>query len=81
LVWQLGQLNLNSFQPFLKLLRVKQPVDSTKQQVVFHLVWKTLYFKKILNTLALDSTKEWITNKTTQIPPKTQQQHSLALNT
>ena len=48
LVWQLGQPNLNNFQPFQKLLRVKQPVDSTKQKVVFHLVGKTLYFKKDL---------------------------------
>jgi len=48
LVWQLSQPNLNSFQPFQKLLRVKQPNDSTKQQVVFHLVVKTLYFKKDL---------------------------------
>jgi len=28
----------NSFQPFLKHLRLKQSVVSTKQQVVFHLV-------------------------------------------
>jgi len=48
LVWQLSQPNLNSFQPFQKLLIVKQPVDSIKQQVVFHLVRKTLYFKKDL---------------------------------
>jgi len=53
LVWQLSQPNLNSFQPFQKLLRVKQPVDLTKQQVVFHLVWKTLYFKKDLKHISL----------------------------
>ena len=35
----------NNFQPFSKPLRVKQPVDSKKQQVVFHLVWKTFNFK------------------------------------
>jgi len=35
LVCQLSQPNLNSFLPFQKHLRVKQPVDSTKQQVVF----------------------------------------------
>ena len=52
LVWQLSQPNLNSFQPFQKILRVKQPVDSTKQQVVFHLVWKTLYFKKDLKHIS-----------------------------
>jgi len=50
LVWQLSQPNSNSFQPFQKLLRVKQPVDSTKQQVIFHLVWKRLYFKKGFKT-------------------------------
>ena len=52
LVWQLSQPNLNSFQPFRKLLRVKQLVDSTKQQVVFHLVGKTLYFKKDLKHIS-----------------------------
>ena len=40
LVWQLSQPDLNNFQPFQKLLRVKQPVDSTKQQLVF------TYFEK-----------------------------------
>jgi len=50
----------NNFQPFSKPLRAKQPVDSTKQQVVFHLVGKTSI---------LDSTKEWITLYSTQIPP------------
>jgi len=39
---------LNNIQPFSKLLRVKQSVDSTKQQVVFHLVGKTLNLKKVL---------------------------------
>jgi len=38
----------NSFQPFSKHLRTKQPVDSTKQQVIFHLVGKTFNFKKVL---------------------------------
>jgi len=52
LVWQLSQSNINSFQPFQKLLRVKQPVNSTKQQVIFHLVWKTLYFKKDLKHIS-----------------------------
>jgi len=40
---------LKQFSTFSKLLRVKQPFDSTKQQVVFHLVGKTLDFKKVLN--------------------------------
>jgi len=53
---------LKQFSNFSKLLRVKQPVDSTKQQVVFHLVGKTLYFLKGFKiTSVLDSTKEWIT--------------------
>jgi len=39
---------LKEFSTFSKLLRVKQPIDSTKQQVVFHLVGKTLDFKKVL---------------------------------
>jgi len=37
----------NNFQPFQKPLRAKQPVDSTKQQVVFHLVGKTSILRKI----------------------------------
>jgi len=37
---------LKQFSTFSKLLRVKQLVDSTKQQVVFHLVGKTLDIKK-----------------------------------
>ena len=37
-----------NFQPFSKHLRTKQLVDSTNQQVVFHLVWKTFNFKKVL---------------------------------
>jgi len=41
----------------------------------------TLFKKRFKNTLALDSRKEWITNKTTQIPPKTQQQLNLASRT
>jgi len=40
---------LKQFSTFSKLLRGKQPVDFTKQQVVFHLVGKTLDFKKVLN--------------------------------
>jgi len=40
------------FSTFSKLLRVKQPVDSTKQQVVFHLVGKTLVFKKVFNHIS-----------------------------
>jgi len=43
-----SQPNQTRFNLFQKLLRVKQPVDSTKQQVVFHLVGKTLNFKKVL---------------------------------
>jgi len=43
---------LKQFSTFSKLLRLKQPVDSTKQQVVFHLVGKTLDFKKVLNHIS-----------------------------
>jgi len=52
LVRQLSQPNLKSFQLFQNLPSVKQPVDSTKQEVVFHLVWKTLYFKKDLKHIS-----------------------------
>ena len=50
LVWQLSQPNLNSFQPFQKLLRVKQPVDLIKQQVVFSLSLKNTLFQKGFKT-------------------------------
>jgi len=43
---------LKEFSTFSKLLRVKRPVDLTKQQVVFHLVGKTLDFKKVLNHIS-----------------------------
>jgi len=43
---------LKQFSIFLKLLRVKQPVDSKKQQVVFHLFGKTLDIKKVLNHIS-----------------------------
>jgi len=43
---------LKQFSTFSKLLRAKQPVDSTKQQVVFHLFGKTLDFKKVLNHIS-----------------------------
>jgi len=43
---------LKQFSTFSKLIRVKQPVDSTKKQVVFHLVGKTLDFKKVLNHIS-----------------------------
>jgi len=40
---------LKQFSTISKLLRVKQQVDLTKQQIVFHLVGKKLDFKKVLN--------------------------------
>jgi len=43
---------LKQFSTFSKLLRVKQPVDSTKQQVVFHLVGKNTLFSKRLNHIS-----------------------------
>jgi len=75
LVWQLSQPNLNSFQPFKKLLRVKQPIDSTKQQVVFHLVVKTLYFKKDLKHIRFRFNKGVDYKLNYPDPTQTQQQH------
>jgi len=43
---------LKQFLTFSKLLKVKQPVDLAKQQVVFHLVGKTLDFIKVLNHIS-----------------------------
>ena len=36
----------NSFQSFLETSKYKQSVVSTKQSVVFNLVWKTFFFQK-----------------------------------
>jgi len=33
---------------FKKTLSVKQPIETTKQQVVFPLLYKTIFFKKVL---------------------------------
>jgi len=71
----LSQPNLNSFQPFQKLLRVKQPIDSTKQQVVFHLVVKTLYFKKDLKHIRFRLNKGVDYKLNYPDPTQTQQQH------
>jgi len=75
LAWQLSQPNQTSFEPFKKLLRVKQPIDSTKQQVVFHLVEKTLDLKKVLNHISFRFNKG--VNHTLFYPDstQTQQQH------
>jgi len=43
---------LKQFSTFSKLLKVKQPVDSKKQQVVFNLVGKTLDLKNVLNHIS-----------------------------
>jgi len=42
------QPSQTTFNLFQKPLRAKQSVDSTKQQVIFHLVRKTSIFKKVL---------------------------------
>jgi len=48
LVLQQIQPSQTTFNLFQKPLKAKQPVDSEKQQVVFHLVRKTSIFKKVL---------------------------------
>jgi len=44
--------NVNQFQALSKhvskTLSVKQPIETIKQQVVFSLLWKTLFFQKNL---------------------------------
>jgi len=50
----------NNFQPFSKHLSIKQSVVSTKQQVVFHLVWKTLSIQKVWEYLSFGFNQEWI---------------------
>jgi len=65
----------NTFQPFLKLLRVKQRVDSTKQKVVFHLVGKTLNFKKVLIHISFRFNKGVDHALFYPDPTQTQQQH------
>jgi len=75
LVWQLSQPNLNNFQPFQKLLRLKQPIDSTKEKVVFHLVVKILYFKKDLKHISFRFNKGVNYKLNYPDPTQTQQQH------
>jgi len=64
------------FSTFSKLLRVKQPVDSTKQQVFFfHLVGKTLDFKKVFNHISFRFNKGVDHSLFYLDPTQTQQQH------
>jgi len=65
----------NTFQPFQKLLRVKQLVDSTTQQVVFHLVGKILNFKKVLIHISFRFNKGVDHTLFYPDPTQTQQQH------
>jgi len=66
---------LKQFSTFSKLLRVKQPVDSAKQQVVFHLVGKTLDFKKVLNHISFRFNKGVDHILLYPDPTQTHQQH------
>jgi len=66
---------LKQFSTFSKLLRVKQPVGSTKQQVVFHLVEKTLDLKKVLNHISFRFNKGVDHILLYPDPTQTQQQH------
>jgi len=66
---------LKQFSTFSKLLRVKQPVDSIKQQVVFHLVEKTLDFKKVLNHISFKFNKGVDHIPFYSDPTQKQQQH------
>jgi len=66
---------LKQFSTFSKLLRVKQSVDSTKQQVVFYLVGKTLDFKKVLNHISFRYNKRVDHILFYPDPSQTQQQH------
>jgi len=65
----------NNFQPFSKHLRTKQLVDSTKQQVVFHLVGKTFNFKKVLIHISFSFNKRLDHTLIYPDPTHTQQQH------
>jgi len=66
---------LKQFSTFSKLQRVKQPVDSTKQEVVFHLVGKTLDFKTVLNHISFRFNKGVDQILFYPDPSQTQQQH------
>jgi len=63
------------FSTFSKLLRVKQSVDSTKQQVFFHFVGKTLDFKKVFNHISFRFNKGVDHTLFYPDPTQTQQQH------
>ena len=75
LAWQLSQPNQNNFQPFSKVLRVKQPVHSTKQHVIFHLVGKTHDFKKVFNHISFRFNKGVDHTLFYPDPTHTKQQH------
>ena len=65
----------NSFQPFSKPLRAKQLVDSTKQQLIFHLVGKTSNFKKVSIHISFRFNKRVNHTLIYLDPTHTQQQH------
>jgi len=48
LVWQQSQPSQKTSTPFKKPLIVKQPIETLKQLVVFPLLYKTIFFKKVL---------------------------------
>jgi len=65
----------NNFQPFSKPVRAKQPVDSTKQQVIFHLVGKTSNLKKVSFHMSFRFNKRVDHTLIYPDPTHTQQQH------
>jgi len=48
LVWHQSQPSQTVSNPFQKPLSNKLPIEMTKQQVVFPLLYKTIFFKKVL---------------------------------
>jgi len=65
----------NNIQTFSKPLRAKQPVDSAKQQVVFHLVGKTSNLKKVSIDISFRFNKRMDHTLIYPDPTHTQQQH------
>jgi len=75
LVYTVKSTKSNNFHPFSKPLRGKQSVDSTKQQVVFHLVGKTFNFKKDSIHISFRFNKRVDHTLIYPNPTHTQQQH------
>jgi len=81
LIWFDSKVNqVKQLSTLFKNLRANQPVDSKKQQVVFHLVRKTSIFKTVLNHISFRFNKG-VDYTLIQIPPTQSNNSNLSSNT